>query len=480
MLRKTIQQLLYKGGLKLKLISFVFISIFLAISIQNYFIIPFIKKSIEQKAFEISTVTIEQISNFSYLALLERSYENRVSLNEAILKLQHSQLEGLLGLAIYQRQKEKEREKFTYLAGFGTIVTQLSLDKELLNKLKNSTREKVSYDTYIIKAGTKKIETYRFIRPVFYHYKNKDILLGFSLLYYDKNAINSVVDKVLNYIYSVAFIILLIATLYAYFIGSRVTKPLLKITKASEEITKGNLDISLHIHTNDEIENLANHFNTMTQWLKEKNKLQKFVSDSTIDMIKSSTHTNISLGGQYKEMTFLFCDIRNFTSLCEQHTPQEVIEVINSYFTLQANIIKQYNGDIDKFIGDEIMASFSGKNAIQNALKCAVAIQKAIDDLNKLRKEQSLTFCYVGIGISSGKVIIGNVGYNKHMDYTAIGLSVNLTNRLCAIAKEKEILIDEDSFLQSKTNFIFNATRSLDLKGISKNIVAYCIDYKKN
>ncbi|MBA1433167.1 MAG: hypothetical protein FAF04_06155 [Epsilonproteobacteria bacterium] len=98
---KTIKEILYKGGLKLKLISFVFISIFLAISVQNYFIIPFIKENIEKKAFEVSSTTIERISDFSSFALLERTYENRLSLNDAIERLQDSHLDGLLGIAIY-------------------------------------------------------------------------------------------------------------------------------------------------------------------------------------------------------------------------------------------------------------------------------------------------------------------------------------------------------------------------------------------
>ena len=313
MIKETIKKILNKGGLKLKLISFVFVSIFLAISVQNYFIIPFIKENIEKKAFEVSSTTIERISDFSSFALLERTYENRLSLNDAIERLKESHLDGLLGIAIYQRQKNEKGSYFQYISGFGEKVKTLPLEKSLLEYLQNCKSEHVTYDSYTIKNGKETIETYRFIRPILYRYKGENILLGFTLLYYDKKAITRIIDQVLDYIYTIATIILLLSTLYVYFIGVRVTKPILEITKASSEITKGNLDIHLDVHTNDEIQNLANHFNTMVAWLKEKDKLQKFVSNSTVTMIKNSCNEPTVLGGEYKNMTFLFCDIRDLT-----------------------------------------------------------------------------------------------------------------------------------------------------------------------
>ncbi|MBA1433533.1 MAG: adenylate/guanylate cyclase domain-containing protein, partial [Epsilonproteobacteria bacterium] len=215
--------------------------------------------------------------------------------------------------------------------------------------------------------------------------------------------------------------------------------------------------------------------NTMVAWLKEKDKLQKFVSNSTVNMIKKSCHEPTVLGGEYKNMTFLFCDIRDFTSLNEKKTPQEVINIVNFYFSLQAKIIKKNNGDIDKFIGDEIMASFSGENASLNAIKSAIEIQQAIKKHNALRKNQNETVCNVGIGISKGQVIVGNFGYNEHMDYTAIGLVVNMTSRLCSYAKAGEIIIDKKTFVNSGYKCNYTLTEPLSLKGITNHVIAYSI-----
>ena len=475
MFREKIKSLLYKGGLKLKLIVFVFISIFLAISIQNYFIIPFIKNSIEKKAFEVSFTTMEHISDFSSFALLERTYENRLSLNDAIKKLKESHLDGLVGIAIYQRQKDQNNTSFQYLAGFGEDINKIPLDKALIEKVKNAHNDNIFYDTYQIHKNHQIIKTYRFIRPILYYYEGKNILLGFTLLYYNQEAINSIINRVLDYIYMTAFIILLLSTLYAYFIGSRVTKPITQITEASSAITQGNFDIHLNIKTNDEIQNLAEHFNTMVAWLQEKNKLQKFVSNSTIHMIQNSPEASPALGGEYKTITFFFCDIRNFTSLNEKKTPQEVIEILNFYFSLQAKIIQKYGGEIDKFIGDEIMASFSMKDGSKNAIRCAIEIQNTIMQENRSRKEQEQTICSVGIGISKGRVIVGNVGYQEHMDYTAIGLPVNLTARLCSYAKGGEILIDKKTFVSSQCKCKYTKTKPLTLKGISRDVTAYSV-----
>lgn len=479
MIKSTLKHILYKGGLKLKLISFVFISIFLAISVQNYFIIPFIGSHIEKKAFEVSSTTIERISDFSSFALLERTYENRLSLNDAVKKLKESHLDGLVGISIYQRQKNDKASYFQYIAGFGDEVKNLPLQKDMLAYLNNCSTENVTYDDYTIKSAKTSIETYRFKRPIFYRYKGENILLGFTLLYYDKKAITNIIDQVLDYIYTIATIILLISMLYVYFIGSRMTQPILEITKASAAITKGDLNTHLDVHTNDEIQNLANHFNTMIDWLREKDKLQKFVSNSTVNMIKNNPDRPVILGGEYKNATFLFCDIRNFTSLNEKKTPEEVINLINLYFSIQAKIIKQNSGDIDKFIGDEVMASFSGKDGSLRAIKSAIEIQRAIKQENIIRQSQSKTICNVGIGISKGQVVVGNIGYNEHMDYTAIGLSVNITSRLCSQAAEGEIIIDKKTFDNSGYKYQCSPSKPLTLKGISYAVEAYRIPSKE-
>jgi len=190
-------------------------------------------------------------------------------------------------------------------------------------------------------------------------------------------------------------LILLLASLFIYFIGVRFTRPILEITKSATSVAEGDLNIKLDIKTNDEIENLADHFNAMAKSLKEKEKMQKFVSGSTMDMIQSRQAKDINLGGEYRKLTFLFSDIRGFTAMSEEKSPSEVISIVNFYLDLQSQIIKENGGDIDKFIGDEIMASFRGEDATNKALKCALAIQESISKEN-LKRSKDFVISKIG------------------------------------------------------------------------------------
>ena len=463
------------GGLKLKLISFVFLAILAAITVQNIFTVPMMKSYIEKKAFEVSTNTIERISDFSSFALLERTYENRLSLDDAIKKVQNSNIDGLIGVSIYQRQKIGNTIKFNYLSGFGDDVKNIPVDKKLQVSLANSNSEDVSYDDYIVKSKGGDIDTYRFVRPIIYKYQENTILLGVSILYYDKKAITSIIDTMLDYMLTVTLVVLLVATLFVYFIGIRFTRPILTITHAATSIAHGNLNIKLDINTNDEIEHLAYHFNAMVKGLQEKKKMQKFVSGSTMDMIKSGSMRHNMLGGEYRTLTILFCDIRGFTAMSEEKKPSEVISIVNFYLNLQSQIITNNGGDIDKFIGDEIMASFSGDSATNNAIKSAIEIQTTIKKENKKRAARGETVCEVGIGINRGEVIVGNIGSYEHMDFTAVGSAVNVASRLCSSAKAGKVIVDKSSYDRASCKYHVKLQTPFTIKGISYPIDTYSV-----
>jgi class 3 adenylate cyclase len=433
------------------------------------------KSYIEKKAFEVSTTTIERISDFSSFALLERTYENRLSLDDAIKKVQNSDIDGLIGVAIYQRQKSGNSIKFNYLSGFGDDVKNIPVDKKLQVSLDNSRNEDVSYDDYIVKSKNKDIDTYRFIRPIIYHYQDNTILLGVSILYYDKKAINDIIDTMLDFMSTVTMVVLLIATLFVYFIGVRFTRPILEITHAASSIAKGNLNIKLNINTNDEIEHLAYHFSAMVKGLQEKKKMQKFVSGSTMDMIKSGSMRHSMLGGEYRTLTILFCDIRGFTAMSEKKKPSEVISIVNFYLNLQAQIVRDNHGDIDKFIGDEIMASFSGDEATNNAIKSAVEIQDMIKRENIKRAKKGETVCEVGIGINRGEVIVGNIGSHEHMDFTAVGSAVNVASRLCSSAKAGKVIVDKSTYDRANCKYHTILQTPFSIKGISYPIDTYAV-----
>jgi len=462
----TINYYLKKGGLKLKFIGFTIAVTVITISILSFIIINLMSKAIEEKAFEVASSSIKHIANSSRLALLERNYENKINLNENVNILKNSKIEGFLDISIY----ENDKNKFLYLSGYKKYSKSKYLnDPKLIKKLMD-TKTNLLVEEKELQLDGEKINVYQFTSPVFFKYKEKDVLLGIVILLYDKNTIYSVVNKAIAASFIITFFVVLISIILVYSMGNKLTKPILNISENALNVARGNLDVNLKIDSNDELGILARSFNHMVDGLRQREKMQKFVSTSTMDMIQKDSKAKLILGGEYRTITFLFSDIRGFTSMSETKKPDEVVEIVNFYLNLQSEIIKKNDGDIDKFVGDEVMASFSGEDSLQRAISCAVEIQNSIFKRNKIRLNEKNTICNVGIGINKGEVIVGNIGSNDRMDFTSIGSTVNVASRLCSLAKENEIVVGQT--LDESFKKIYNIQEQSDvlLKGINKGL----------
>lgn len=153
------------------------------------------------------------------------------------------------------------------------------------------------------------------------------------------------------------------------------------------------------------------------------------------------------LGGVNQTITVLFADIRGFTSLSEHENPEKVVRLLNRYFTAMSEIIFEFGGTLDKYIGDGLMAIFGAPTATpedaKNALKTAVAMQKRVLILNKELKAAGFNEVHIGIGLHTGEATIGYIGSEKRSEYTAIGDTVNLAARLESNALPEQILISD-------------------------------------
>ncbi len=159
----------------------------------------------------------------------------------------------------------------------------------------------------------------------------------------------------------------------------------------------------------------------------------------------------LKLGGEKRTCTFLFTDLRGFTSLSESVSPEQVTYIMNKVLTAQQLAVQKHGGMVDKYIGDAMMAIFNAPLDLQNhskiALDCAVDILQNIEDLNKELEADGLPNIAIGIGVNSGEAIIGNMGSENRFDYTAIGDAVNIAARLESATKEKgvNLLIGEQT-----------------------------------
>ncbi len=143
------------------------------------------------------------------------------------------------------------------------------------------------------------------------------------------------------------------------------------------------------------------------------------------------------MGGRRQEVTVLFADIRNFTSMSEALAPEAVVEVLNTYFTEMVDLVFQYQGTLDKFVGDALMAVFGVPlplpQAADRAVECALAMQR---HLRQMQAAGLTPIQGMRIGINTGEAIVGNIGSDKRMDFTVVGDVVNVAARLQELAKE--------------------------------------------
>jgi len=159
------------------------------------------------------------------------------------------------------------------------------------------------------------------------------------------------------------------------------------------------------------------------------------------------------LGGERRVVTLLFSDIIGFTSLSERRQPEEVVSLLNEYFKEMADIIFRWDGTLDKFVGDEIMALWGAPleqpNHAELALRCALNMSEKLNELQEMWRQRGSDTFDVGIGLNTGEVIIGNIGATgKKMDYTAIGDHVNLAARVEQLTRQygTRILITENTY----------------------------------
>ena len=198
--------------------------------------------------------------------------------------------------------------------------------------------------------------------------------------------------------------------------------------------------------------------------------LGKYMSEDVMkDVVKNID--NLGLGGKKAIVTVLFSDIRGFTSMSEQMSAQQVSQLLNEYFSEMEPIVSKYNGIINKFIGDAVMAVFGepiqDENHSLNAVKCGYEMIKKVQELDKKWQMEGKPIINIGVGINTGEVFIGNIGSERRMEYTVIGDTVNLASRLESYNKtyKTQILISSSTYEAAKENIEVNQISDVEIRG---------------
>ncbi len=260
---------------------------------------------------------------------------------------------------------------------------------------------------------------------------------------------------------------LILAVGVSFWLTSRINRPIQLLIQGIQRIEGGDYGQDVPITTNDELRQLTETFNRLVTGLRERLQMLKFVSKSTLEAIQNNL-SSVQPGGERKEVTVFFSDVRGFTRWSEKRAPEEVIDMLNTCLRFQADIVKEFGGDVDKFVGDELVAVFEGDKKEANAVNAAIRILNVMDSVMGEHPDIA-----IGVGINTGEVVMGAVGSHDRMDYTVIGNHVNLGARLCSNAKPGQILISHPVFERLERRIQTQELEPISVKGIEKPVRIY-------
>lgn len=207
---------------------------------------------------------------------------------------------------------------------------------------------------------------------------------------------------------------------------------------------------------------------------------KKYVAPQVVDELSKKGEFYVTLGGEKKEIAVLFVDIRGFTPLSESLLPEEVVEILNEYLNLTTQAIFKNQGTLDKFVGDATMAVFNAPFDLNDYIYHAVCTARDIalgsEELEKRLMERFGKSVSFGIGVHCGEAVVGNIGCDFRMDYTAIGDTVNTAARLESNAKRGQILISEEVYEALRGRVKVTKVGVIPLKGKSNDVFVYQLD----
>jgi adenylate cyclase len=243
---------------------------------------------------------------------------------------------------------------------------------------------------------------------------------------------------------------------------------------ATDTFAPDDLDLlnAVSVHTGIAI-NTVNNYERLQKQAQARSSFERFLPRQVVDQILRSPDA-VRVGGVRQKVTAMFADIRNFTTLSESSTPELIVSLLNRYFSMVSEIIFRHGGTLDKYIGDGLMALFgapyAGELDAVQAVRAAVEMQRAMIGFNARLLAENLPPVYIGIGINTGSAIVGYIGSETRLDYTAIGDTINTAARLESLAQPGQIVISENTMQSLDEDFPLRLLGTERLKGKNVNL----------
>lgn len=226
-------------------------------------------------------------------------------------------------------------------------------------------------------------------------------------------------------------------------------------------------------------------FGYLTERFRKRKILQMFrtyMAPQVVDELSRSGRYQIELGGRDCEIAVLFVDIRGFTSMSEGLPPDKVVGILNRYLGKVTEAIFRNEGTLDKFIGDAVMAVYNApldvENYMEKAVRTGIDIIESVESLNGELERDFGRRIACGVGVHCGQAVVGNIGCDFRMDYTAIGDTVNVSERLESLAKAGQVLISEQIYEHVKDRFQAEYIGELALKGRQDKVKAFALKWQ--
>ena len=308
------------------------------------------------------------------------------------------------------------------------------------------------------------------------------VRIGFS-----QESISTALVEMRNKIVLITIGVLAFSIFVTVIVVTFMVAPINVLVDIARKIGKGDLEQKIEMKRKDELGELGNTFNEMIKGLKDRDFIKdtfgRYVSKQVAEAILNG---RLELGGERKRATVLISDIRNFTAISEKFPPEEVVDFLNEYFSEMVSVVIKYEGTLDKFIGDALLAVFGAPIAhaddAKRAVFAALEMQEKLKEFNKKRVKKGKNEIRIGVAVHTGNLVAGNIGSEVRMEYTVIGDTVNLTSRLEPLNKQfgTQILISESTYSEVKDDIEVREIPAVELRGKEEKVKVYDVLRKKS
>lgn len=277
---------------------------------------------------------------------------------------------------------------------------------------------------------------------------------------------------------------LVAALLLAQALARTVSQPVQQLAEHTRRIAQGDYDTRITLPGSDEFSDLAKAFNAMSQGLAERDRVRDLLDKNVSPEIAARLlHEGDALGGEEREVTVVFVDIRRFTARAETLPPRQLLALLNRFFDRMSQEIEREGGVVDKYIGDAVMALFGAPLAQDDsagrALRTALSMRRALAELNSELAREGVPLLEFGIGINTTRVVTGNIGSSRRRNYSVIGDGVNVAARLQAEtrnpAHQADIIVSAATLEAASAPPPSSPLGPIAIKGRSGSINAYAL-----